>query len=234
MLLLIKKKYGFCKTFRQDIWGLFLINLLSKNYTNKYVIFFAKLYIRNQSNRYKRFKRYVYRLDIVDPAPKRKRFRKEFFDLRLHVLFYVTLEHKQFFRMRRSAAKKDGYFQYNFFHLLEGRVVSIVYRSNFFSDMFDSIKHVREGFVWVNKRINTYVNSVISVGDLYGIFPSYVSRQRFIIARRLLSGAVVFTAPRFLHVNYNLLFAMFLSKPSMNDLVFPFRFNISRIQGYSL
>ena len=68
---------------------------------HKIAQFFYSLYLKRQEYRY------VYRIDVVKPNPRRKRLKKSFVTLRLVKLFYLTLKYKQFRTIARKAAKRD-------------------------------------------------------------------------------------------------------------------------------
>jgi hypothetical protein len=89
----------------------------------------------------------VYRIDVVKYFPKKKRLFKRLVTLHLIKLFYLVLSQKDFRRLAIKAKKQDGYYERNFVWLLEGRIVSILYRTNYLANMFDSINLVKSGVV---------------------------------------------------------------------------------------
>jgi hypothetical protein len=93
--------------------------------------FFYKIFLERLKYREARFKRFSYRLDIIAPRRRFRFLKKRFISLRVVKLFYLTLTYKQFKRLARIASKKDGLFEKQFCLLLEGRLISFLYRTLF-------------------------------------------------------------------------------------------------------
>ena len=167
MVLTIKRRFGIYKRFEQDIWGLSFSDFILENKINN---FFFEVYLLQQEFKLNKVRRYVYRIDLVNPRRFKKKFKARFLSLRLVKLFFLTLKYKQFRYMAKIAAEKDGLFQSNFCSLLEGRLVSLIYRTNFLYSMFESIAFVKDGNVFINNVLINYVNYVVKVGDFVTFF----------------------------------------------------------------
>ena len=77
--------------------------------------------------------------------------------------FYITLNFRHFRRLSKKANMQDGFYGENYLLLLEGRVVSAVYRSSVMSNMFDIIRFVKLGNVSINKRFVYFPNCLVSL-----------------------------------------------------------------------
>jgi hypothetical protein len=67
--------------------------------------------------------------------------------MRLHKLFYVTIDYHQFYKMRALAAKKDGLYEEHACLALEGRIISCMYRTNFFTTIFESMSNLLKNII---------------------------------------------------------------------------------------
>lgn len=85
---------------------------------------------------------------LTDLFEGKKSMKYRFLSLRLVRLFYVSLTYRQFRAISRKAARMDGFFQSNFCFLLEGRLLPLVYRSNFFASVFEIGEFVKRGLFW--------------------------------------------------------------------------------------
>jgi len=130
------------------------------------------------------------------------------------------------------AGAKDGLFQENFCSLLEGRLVSVVYRTNFLFNMFEIISFVRAGNVYINGILMDYVNIAINIGDFVTFSSHAIFRFKANLFKRLRTKTVLFNMPRFMFVHYKLFFAFFEKFPADKDLVYPIKLDIYRATAY--
>jgi len=229
MVLTIKKRFGYYKRFEQDIWGLCFSDFRRDNKVNE---FFYELNLQRADSKLNRVRRYVYRIDVINPKRIKKPFKNRFLSLRLVRLFFLTLKYKQFRKIAIIAGAKDGLFQSNFCSLLEGRLVSFVYRTNFIFSMFEIIFFVKAGNVFVNNCLVNYVNQFIAVGDFVTFYNKARQKFRSNLYRRFKTQTVLFNTPRYMFVSYKLFFA-FLEKQARDiDLAYPIKLDIYRATAY--
>ena len=217
MVLTIKRRFGLYKRFEKDIWGLSFSNFDKNSDLTK---FFFRLYLNKEDFRHNKIRRYIYRIDIVNPKQKKKFMKFRFITLRLVKLFYLTLKYKQFRTYAQLAARRDGFFQANYCYNVESRLASVVYRTNFIFSMFESIDIVKHGKVLVNGCVLSYVNANVKVGDIVSFFRLDKLKLRSNFVKRFRSQGFVFNTPRYLYVNYKLFFAFLERQPYDNDLAF--------------
>lgn len=125
--------------------------------------FFFRLYLNKQDFRHNKIRRYIYRIDIVNPKRRKKFMKFRFITLRLVKLFYLTLKYKQFRSYAALASRKDGFFQFNYCYFIEGRLLSLIYRTNFITSMFEIIEYIKQGRVLVNGKVLSYVNANVKM-----------------------------------------------------------------------
>lgn len=228
MVLTIKQRFGSYKRFEQDIWGLCFSDFRRDNKVNQ---FFYELYLSKEDYRLNKVRRFVYRIDIVNPKRSKKPFKERFLSLRLVKLFFLTLKYRQFRRIASTAAAKDGLFQANFCSLLEGRLTSFIYRTNFLFSMFEIISFIKQGNVLVNNVFVNYVNYVVRIGD-FVTFSCTNLKFKSNFFKRFKTQTILFNTPRYMFVNYKLFFAFMEKHPVDNDLAYPIKLDIYRATAY--
>lgn len=229
MVLTIKRRFGIYKRFEKDIWGLSFSTL---NLNTRLTYFFFQLYLDRQIFRKRKIRRFIYRIDVVDPAKRKHSLKSRFVTLRLVKLFYLTLKYRQFRHLAVLAAKMDGFFQSNFCLLLEGRLASVIYRTNLLVSMFEIIDFIKRGNVLVNRRLTDLVNFNVYVGDVLTFFFDFSSKFRLSVKKRFRIKGFVFNTPRYMFINYKLFFAFIERLPFNADLGFPIKLDIYRATGY--
>jgi len=199
---------------------------------DKLTDFFFNLFLLKQDNKYDRVKRYIYRVDLINPLSRRKPMKSSFVSLRLVRLFYLTLKYKQFRLFSSRASKKDGFFQSNYCFLLEGRLLPVLYRASFIRSIFEIIDNIKNGTILVNKGVVSFVNAPLRVGDFVSLGLLDLNKVRNNFLRRLALKGFVFNVPRFLFVNYKFFFVIMERLPLDNDLAFPVKIDIYRAIGF--
>ena len=190
-------------------------------------LFFKMRQLKKQL-RHSHRRRYLYRIDLVNPVKKKKRIKKRFLSLRLLKLFFLKLKYTHFRKMSDRAAAADGFFESNFCLLLEGRLSSIIYRSNIVISMFEVLSFLQESNVYLNNVLVNYSNANVRVGDIisFGLLDSSKIKHNF--KKRALRKSFLFSIPRFMYVNYKIGFILLEKAPELKDLVYPIRLNVYR------
>jgi len=156
-----------------------------KYFKSPYLKFFYKLYDAKQKFRELNKRRYIYRLDIMPVYRKIKKFKKRFVSIRVTRLYFLTFQDYQFRKLFRRASKMDGNMELNYCHLLEGRLLAIVYRTNLLNNMFEIIRYIRHGNVFVDFQCIRSVNFPVPVGKILTFSEKTVRRIRVSLKRRL-------------------------------------------------
>lgn len=229
MVLQVKRKMKIYRRFEKDIWGLARTNLSADS---KYLQFLQKLFLFKQLRRRQGVGTFVYDQVMIFKRKDKKRMKKRFVSLRLVKLYYVILSYKQLRKLGTFAARADGFFQNNFCYFLEGRLCTIIYRTNFVRTLFEALDLIRYSKVWVNKALISAPNYRLRIGDILTFRVSQADFFRSFLLLRFKRKGVFFSTPRFLFVSYKLFVASLLLYPQDRDLAFPLKFDLYRITGY--
>lgn len=175
MVLTLKHKIRYYRKFGVDIWGLSKLSLAKSRTSTKQFKHVFRIFSKKSKARLLRLKetqrRYIYQVDVERPLKPRKFLKKRFASLRLVKLFFLTLTYKQFNKMARRARTKDGFFGDHFLCALEGRLISLLYRTSFVSNMFESLFYIKNSFVTLNRKVVSYTNSVASLFAIISFHP---------------------------------------------------------------
>lgn len=229
MVLTIKHRFSIYRRFKLDIWGL-SFSFFKK--TKKLSKFFYVKNLKNKDRRFNKTRRYIYRIDIIDPQDPFKWMKKKFITLRLIKLYYLTLKYRHFRLFASKAGSKDGLFEANFCFYLECRLVPILYRSNFITNMFEIIHFVKKSNVLINGICINYLNYTVSMGDFITFSRKCFNKFKINFKRRFILGSVLFNTPRFIFVSYKLFLFLLLRLPFKKDLIFPIRLDIYRATAF--
>lgn len=237
MILLIKHKCRFYRRFELDIWGLSYVDSKAKE-DNKsyrkswYICFFLKIYREKIQRRWKKRRRYIYRIDIIDIMRKKKKYNKRWVSIRLTRLYFLTLQNYQFRQFFYKARKLSGDLESNYCFLLECRLLPLFYRTNFLSDLFLIIGFIKHKHVFVNFKALSYVNARVNIGSLITFRKNKRKLVYLIFRKKVYLKAILFNTPKFLFMSYRFFFGFLLKNPVKRDLVYPISIDIQRISGY--
>jgi ribosomal protein S4 len=235
MILLIKHKCRFYRRFELDIWGLSYIDIkaTNKNFMKSwYLRFFFKIYLEKIERRWKKRRRYIYRIDIIDIIKRKKKFNKRWVSIRLTRLYFLTLQNYQFRILFNKAKKLNGDLETNYCFLLECRLLPLFYRTNFIIDLFKIIKFIKENKVLINFKCQNYLNSIVNLGSIITFKKSQKKFIKYLLLKRLKLKAILFNTPQYLFVSFRFFFGFLLKKPKRNNFVYPINIDIQRISGY--
>lgn len=220
VLKIVWRKTRLYKRFELDIWGHRVSSFFGR--TKMGQIFNAWDLEREEYRRLRR-SRYVYRIDLDQPARKRKHQKIWFVRRRLSRLFYLTLSYSQFRKLAYTAASKEGRFESSFIMLVENRVIGMLYRMQVNLNIFELRWFVLTGNVLVNNKKLTYYNAAVKYFEILRLRPRIVEFIRNDIIDRFSAGSLYFTVPKYLFVSYNHLFAFVFKEPKRSELVFPLK-----------
>lgn len=180
-----------------------------------------------------RKKKYIYRIDLKHPAPTKRKKNPKFNSLKITILTFLIVTHKQFKKQARKSRRKDGTFNDNYLSWLEYRIVSLVYRISIIANLFDSIKAVKARGVWINKKFITYLNFVTPLMTIVGfnvIFKGYIYWKYM---RRLRRKSLLSSIPKFCFFAKSLFCFFILRYPRKRDFINPFKLDVYRATGYA-
>ena len=255
MVLTVKHKFSIYRKYQLDIWGIaktdwrwsglqrflkitkdrkrpFNLIFLFKHITSYFVKFFFEVKLRRELRKKKSERRYVY---VLEKAPVKKWYKKtnwRFVSIRITRLYYFSFQDYQFRKLFRKATKLDGNMESNYLHLIEGRVLGIVYRTNLLRNMFRIVDYIKGGNVFFESKCINTVNTRVPVTTF--IFFNLKHQPLFLykLKRRLLAKRVLFNTPRFLFMSYKFFFCFLHRLPQKKDLIYPIYIDMYRLTGY--
>lgn len=182
-------------------------------------------------------KRYFRNFFIYDPRygfQKYKKFKAnfEFVSVRVIKLFYIIYNYKQLKKIIRKSNLKNGMFDQNFFYFIECKLPSYIYRTSLFSTLFDSIKMVKGGNVWINKKYKPLLYYNVNLFDIVGYRPLYKSFIFWNYFRRLRRKAILFMNPRCIYLSYIFFFTILLKRFKKKDIINTFSVDYFRCLSF--
>lgn len=258
MVLTTKHRFTIYKRFQKDIWGYCFTDerceyiyqqfqtrfglrnkILRLNMgtvfklKSPYLKYFFKLWWDRRKYFLRKRQRYIYKFNAPTHFRKHRKFNKRFISIRLTRLYFLTFQDFQFRRLFRRAAKMDGNFETNYLRFLEGRVLAIAHRLNFFADIFYILNFIKTGnnFFLDFKPINL-VNELIPIGQMITLNKKWHIKIINNLLKRIKLRTLLFPAPKFLYTSYSCFFFYLMRYPKRDDLVYPFAIDLQRITGY--
>ena len=248
MVLMVKHRCIVYKRYNYDIWGLCFADWRGSDWDEKtntvqekniynskgwLIKFFFKLYEKEQEQRYNRLRRYIYRIDVITRTKPKKRINKRFISLRLARLYFLTLVDYQFRNIFKKASKLDGNLDNNYCMLIECRLLSLFYRTNFMYNLFEIIRFIKTHNVIINFNHSlSYVNAPVPKNAFITFKRKNKDRIKAILLKRLQKEAILFNTPKFLFVSFSFFFAYLCKLPYQKDMIYPISLDISRLTGY--
>ena len=219
---LIQKRLKLYRLFEIDIWGLLIC---PESFSNKKIFsYFLSLKLRLIKETQLKNQRYIYRIDVKEPNPQKKRKNRKYVTRRIVRLFYLTLNYSNFRKLGKIAGKKEGSFESWYILFVEARLIFFLYRMNLIVNVFEIKKFLNLKKIWINSGIVTYPNYIIHPFDIVKIDKSILLETKYHIVQKLLNNLYYFNTPRYLFVNYNLLFALVFKYPQKKDISYPNKF----------
>lgn len=235
MILLVKKKNNYIRRYEKDIWGLCYEDEYGNEYDywlSWYLLFFFKIFLRKLANMWKKYRRFVYRIDKIEFRFKRKKRNKRWLSLKITRLYFLIIQDHQFRLLFKKANKLDGNLESNYCYFLECRLFPFIYRMNFSRNLFIALEYSKVGYLYINKKLLKYPNALIPLNKI--IYPR--KKWRFIIKHYIIKKArikaILFNIPRYIFVSWKFFYLYMLRKPRKKDIVYPISLDIQRITGY--
>lgn len=253
MILTVKHKFSLYRKFQIDIWGVFYTDIRAIKYLRKklpwdkrkklefkgvkrikspYIRFFYKLNKKTRPNRKKRFRRYIYRLDILPVFRKYRSYNDRFVSVRVTRLYYLNYRDTQFRKLFKNCLKKAGNLEENYYYLLEGRLLSIFYRTNYIANIFELIKFIKDGRIYINFKKHNLLNTPVPTYKYITFENKYKKRFLYLFKRRLKAKAVLFNIPRFMFISYHFSYFYLYRLPKKDDLVYPIAIDAERLVNF--
>jgi len=242
--------YNLYRKYNVDIWGIFKTTLnLSSFYEaqnkrkpfdfkiSKKVDWVNRFFYLKFKNKQKDFwskrRRFIYRINFIDYKRKKRKFVKQILTISLIQLFYLVLRQDHFRKIAIKAKKKDGFYERNYIWLLEGRIVSVIYRLNFISNMFESIIFVKLGLIYINKTRIFHINYLVPLMMFIRFHPLIKGTIFWILFKRIRRRAILNCKPTYIYLSYFFLTFFFKRLPHTKEIINPFNLDIYRAAGFN-
>ena len=151
---------------------------------------------------------------------KKSRINYQFVTLRVIKLFYVMYSYRQLKQIARKAKSKFGIFEQNYLYIMECKLPSYIYRTSLFPNLFESIKFVKGGNVWINKQFKPLLYYSVKLYDIVGFRIIYKGYIFWNFYKRLRRKAFMFLFSRCIYISmtffFTILIHMFLKKDIIN------------------
>lgn len=239
MLTNIKKqKHNFklVRRFQEDLWGRYSISNKSTQVLN-FVYEAHQNSFKHRNLLKKRFfflvrkkERFVYKV-VTDEQEFKKKKRtikiNEYLSMLKLRRFYGNLRKRNFKRIFKEKGLNDNYLGRSFAYFLESRLDVILYRSNFFTSIYEARQYINHKKILVNGIVETkpgiklYINDVISILN-YKNF--YVNLKKRLTEKKLLGNY-----PQYLEVNYKLGLVILTKIPEIKEVPYPFFLSLEKL-----
>ncbi len=223
---LIRYQFKLYKRFELDVWG-----LLSSNpvFGHPVVRFFQDSYRHRAERAKQRFRQFIYRIDIINPDKSHKRKKWKFVSMQLVKLFYKGVNQRKIYKFSKLSSSSMGLWVDNFLLLIESRVSTILYRTNWISNILFLNQFISHGNVLINKKISLTVNDMLKPYDILRPVPAIIDKLKYNIVFRLKNNMVFFNTPRYIFMNTRIMFACVFCNPKLKDISFPVLLDIYRL-----
>nr|YP_001876556.1 ribosomal protein S4 [Cavenderia fasciculata]ABX45230.1 ribosomal protein S4 [Cavenderia fasciculata] len=176
-----------------------------------------RLYWEIKQIKYNKYKlKYVdtkkYERDSIQKLVFYKRF--------LH--YYKNISIKQFKKLYRILKKKQQKLQ-KFWEILEGRLDSVLVRSQLVRTMYAARHFIKYKHISVNGKVKTRLNYLIKIGDFIGM-----RRKKMKVATKIKlfelvrKGLMIGIGPAYLETDFRLLLTTMVYKPKMSEINYVF------------
>ena len=164
---------------------------------------------------------------------KKRRINYQFVSLRVIKLFYVMYSYRQLKNIARKAKLKFGIFEQNYLYMMECKLPSYIYRTSFFSNLFESIKFVKGGNVWINKKFKPLLYYSVKLYDIVGFRVLYKGYVYWNFYRRLRRKAFMFLFSRCIYVSMTFLCTILIHMFTKKDIINSFNVDYYRVASYA-
>lgn len=147
-------------------------------------------------------------------------------------LFYIMYTYKQLKKLIKKAKRSNDTFGHAFILLMECKLPSFIYRSSFFSNMFESIDFVKGDNLWINKKMVTGLHYVVKVTDFIGFLAFLKGFIFWSFFKRLRRKAFLFSYPKYMYVSLIFFLIIFIRLPLKKEIINSITVDVQRVSHY--
>jgi len=208
----MKSSYKLYKRYREDIWAeLAKFPKLSAFLALRLVLFSKGLYRKKKED----FSR-----NILFKKTKYSPSGLVFLNKQKLRNFYFNVKEQQMKKIYLLAQKRKYDLVDSFIGLLESRLDIIIYRLNFISHIKEARLILRNKLIFVNGVSITKCNFQVNPGDRIHLSRAYIAED--FVKLNLESRNFFVNYPAYFEVSYRLYNAIFLYRPKVKEVFFPF------------
>jgi small subunit ribosomal protein S4 len=208
----MKLNYKVYKRYREDIWAeLVKFPRLNAFLALRLVLFSKGLYRKKKED----FSR-----NILFKKPKYTTAGLVFLNKQKLRVFYFNVKEHQMKKIYLLAQKNKYDLVDSFVGLLESRIDVILYRLNYINHIKEAKEVLRSKVIFVDGIAVTQCNHVLDPGNLIEVSKDYV--HKIPIKQCLENDKFFVNYPSYLEVNLTMLLAIFLYRPKVREVFFPF------------
>ena len=192
--------------------------------------FNKKKYLYNKSKYFRT--PFIYEPRIYNVQYKRLKKGEEYLSLQLVRLFYIIYTFKQLKSLIKKVKRADFIFEDKFILLMECKLPSFIYRSSFFSNMFESINFIKSGSLWINKKMVYNLYYTIKVMDFVGFCISSKSFIFWTFFKRIRRRAFLFLFPKYMFISLVFFLIILIRLPKSKEFINPISIDMYRAVSY--
>lgn len=230
-------KQKFHKWHDEDLWGYYALSekktrALKYLYTSFKHNYNKKRYLKKKRyllkpRKFQRFfrTRFLYQINVREEEFKRKKrnFKaKNFFNMLKLRIFYGRMKIKPFKALFRKVLKNRNLSAGTAPFFLEGRLDTVLYRSNLFTSIFFLKHFIRNRNIFVNGSCITEPKYLLNVGDIVLISPQVYPNVHTEFLQRLRDNKILVNFPKYLEINYRIGAFMLIKPPKFKEIAYPF------------
>lgn len=252
MVINVKFKNAYYRRYRQDIWGVVQYTIhcrkpkliRKQSWFKKYeptpfglkrcfiVKFFYAIYRRKMDLFIESKKRYIYRVVKKPRVVIPKKMKPRFVSVRLTRIYFISLKDHQFRRILKRCAFLDGNMEDHYLYALEGRLLNVVYRCNYFHNFYEAMDVIKKGFFTVDRKVVTSINYKVPLFTFLRLDRDWIPFMKAMLKHRAKDCSFLFPTPKYIYISYVFFFSYLISLPKKDQLVYPFDIDIYRLTGY--
>ena len=223
---LIKYQFKLYKRFELDVWGLLNSNPV---FGHPVVRFFQDSYKYRAERAKRRFRQFIYRIDIINPDKTHKRKKWKFVSMQLVKLFYKGVSQRKVYKFSNLSSSSSGLWVDNFLLLIESRISTLLYRVNWIPNILFLNQFLSHKSVLLNSKSPTTVNFIVKPFQIVRLVPNIQAKLCLNFKFRLINNMVYFNTPRYLFMNSKIMFFCIFRNPNLKDISFPVLLDIYRL-----
>lgn len=220
----------------KSVFYFYLLFSFFKVQVNNRLYNMYKIFFRNKKRFFNRrfyYVPFIYEPRIYNIIHKKIKKSAKYLSLQLVRLFYIMYSYKQLKQLIKKAKRSNKVFENKFISLMECKLPSFIYRSSFFSNMFESINFVKNGNLLINKYYSSNIYRSIKIMDFVGFSIFLKGFIYWTFFKRLRRKAFMFIFPKYMYISLIFFFIILIRIPIALDIINPVYIDMYRASHYT-